>query len=153
MKKLLMIAALFTLTIAGAFAQRGQGGSKEGQPKESLTPEQRADKMTNRMTEELGLSEDQKQKIYKINLDNAQKREAQRAAMEEDRKAKRAEMQAQNQVQNEQIEAVLTPDQKTKWQEVKKENRKEIQERSGSGRGHRGGRGSSGGKGSSGSNI
>ena len=151
MKKLLMIAAIFTLTFAGAFAQRGQGGPRGGQQKESLTPEQRAEKITTKMTEELGLSEDQKQKIYQINLENAQKREAQRAAMEEERKAKRTEMQAQNQVQNEQIEAILTPEQKTKWEEVKKENRKEIQERSGSG--HRGGRGSSGGKGSSGSNI
>ena len=149
MKKLLMIAAIFTMTFAGAFAQRGQGGSRGGEQKESLTPEQRAERITSKMTEELGLSEDQKQKIYMINLDNAQKREAQRAALEEDRKAKRAEMQAQNQVQNEQIEAVLTPDQKTKWEEVKKENRKEIQERSGSGRGHRGGKGASGSRGGS----
>ncbi|MCH6199047.1 DUF4890 domain-containing protein [Aquiflexum sp. LQ15W] len=153
MKKLLMIAAIFTMTFAGAFAQRGQGGSKGGQQRESLTAEQRAEKMTTRMTEELGLSEDQKQKIYKINLENAQKREAQRAAMEEDRKAKRTEMQTQNQAQNKQIEAILTPEQKTKWEEVKKENRKEIQERSGNGRGHRGGRGSSGGRAGSGNNI
>lgn len=144
MKKLLMIAAIFTMTFAGAYAQRSQGASKGGQDKESMTPEQRAEKMTARMTEELGLSEDQKQKIYQINLENAQKRQVQREEMQEDQKAKRAEMQAQNQVQNAQIEAVLTPDQKTKWEEVKKENRKEIQERSGSGRGHRGGRGSSG---------
>lgn len=149
MKKLLMIAAILTMTFAGAYAQRGQGASKGGQDKESMTPEQRAEKMTARMTEELGLAEDQKQKIYNINLENAQKREAQRAAMEEDRKAKRAEMQAQNQVQNAQIEAILTPDQKTKWEEVKKENRKEIQERSGSGRGHRGGKGGSGSRGGS----
>jgi Spy/CpxP family protein refolding chaperone len=58
-------------------------------------------------------------------------------------------MQAQNQVQNEQIEAILTPEQKTKWEEVKKENRKEIRERSGSGRGHRGGKEGSGSRGGS----
>jgi uncharacterized membrane protein YgcG len=152
MKKLLMIAAIFTMTFAGAFAQRGQGGSKGGQQKESLTAEQRAEKMTTRMTEELGLSEDQKQKIYQINLENAKKRDAQKAAMEDERKAKRTEMQTQNQAQNKQIEAILTPEQKTKWEEVKKENRKEIQERSRNGRGHRGGKGSSGGRGGSGSN-
>ncbi|MCL6260063.1 DUF4890 domain-containing protein [Aquiflexum sp. TKW24L] len=152
MKKLLMIAAIFTMTFAGAFAQRGHGGSKSGQQKESMTPEQRAEKMTTKMTDELSLSEDQKQKIYDINLENAQKRQAQREAMQEEHKAKRAAMQAQNQVQNEQIVAVLTPDQKTKWEEVKKENRKEIRERSGSGRGHRGGKGSSGGRGGSATN-
>jgi Spy/CpxP family protein refolding chaperone len=145
MKKLIMIAAIFTMTFAGAFAQRGQGS----QQKEPMTPEQRAEKMTMKMTEELGLSEDQKQKIYQINLENAQKREAQRAAMEEERKANRSEMQAQAKAQNEQIEAILTPEQKTKWEEVKKENRKEIREGSRGGRGHRGGKGGSGSRGGS----
>jgi protein CpxP len=149
MKKLIMIAAIFTMTYVGAFAQRGQDSRKGGQQKEMQTPEQRAEKMTTKMTEELGLSEDQKQKIYQINLENAQKRQAQREVMQEEQKAKRAAMQAQNKVQNEQIEAVLTPDQKTKWEEVKKENRKEIRERSGSGRGHHGGKGGSGSRGGS----
>lgn len=145
MKKLIMIAAIFMMTYAGAFAQRGQGS----QQKEPMTPEQRAEKMTMKMTEELGLSEDQKQKIYKINLENSQKREAQRAAMEQERKANRSEMQAQAKAQNEQIEAILTPEQKTKWEEVKKENRKEIREGSRGGRGHRGGKGGSGSRGGS----
>jgi Spy/CpxP family protein refolding chaperone len=149
MKKLLMIAAIFTMTFAGAFAQRGQGGPKGGQQKESLTPEQRAERITTKMTEELGLTEDQKKKVYQINLENAQKREVQRAAMEEERKAKRTEMQAQAKAQNEQIEAILTPEQKTKWEEVKKENRKEIREGTRGGRGHRGGRGGSGSQGGS----
>lgn len=140
MKKLLMIAAIFTMTFAGAFAQRGQGS----QQKEPMTPEQRAERITTKMTEELGLSEDQKKKIYQVNLDNAKKREAQRAAMEEERKAKREEMQAQTKAQNEQIVAILTPEQKTKWEEVKKENRKEIRERTRGGRGHHGSKGGSG---------
>jgi Spy/CpxP family protein refolding chaperone len=149
MKKLLIIAAIFTMTFAGAFAQRGQGGPRGGQQKESMTPEQRAERMTNKMTEELGLSEDQKQKIYQINLENAEKRQVQREAMVEERKAKREEMQAQTKAQNEQIEAILTPEQKTKWEEVKKENRKEIREGSRGGRGHRGGKGGSGSRGGS----
>lgn len=145
MKKLLMIAALFTMTFAGAFAQRGQGS----QQKEPMTPEQRAEKMTMKMTEELGLSEDQKQKIYQINLENAEKRQVQREAMEEERKAKREEMQAQTKAQNEQIVAILTPEQKTKWEEVKKENRKEIRGGTRGGRGHHGGKGGSGSRGGS----
>jgi periplasmic protein CpxP/Spy len=148
MKKLLMIAAIFTMTFAGAFAQRGQGSRQ----KESMTPEQRAEKMTMKMSDELGLSEDQKQKIYEINLENAEKRQAQREAMEEERNAKRAEMQAQMKKQNEEIEAVLTPEQKDKWQEVKKENRKAIHEGTRGGRGHHGVKGGSGSKGGSSNN-
>ncbi|SMD42596.1 protein of unknown function [Aquiflexum balticum DSM 16537] len=142
MKKLIMIAAIFMMTYAGAFAQRGQ-------QKEMQSPEQRAEKMTAKMTEELGLSEDQKQKIYQINLENAKKRQEQRESMQAEREAKRAEMQAQAKAQNDQIEAILTPEQKTKWEEVKKENRKEIREGSRGGKGHRGGKGSSGGRGNS----
>jgi periplasmic protein CpxP/Spy len=149
MKKLIMIAAIFMMTYAGAFAQRGQDNRKGGQQKEMQTPEQRAEKMTMKMTEELGLSEDQKQKIYQINLENAQKRQEQRESMQVEREAKRAEMQAKAKAQNDQIEAILTPEQKTKWEEVKMENRKEIREGSRGGRGHRGGKGGSGSRGGS----
>jgi Tfp pilus assembly major pilin PilA len=94
------------------------------------------------MTEELGLSEDQKQKIYQINLENAEKRQAQRDAMQEKQKSKRTEMQAQNKARNERMEAILTSEQKTRWDEVKKDNRDKIRE--GSRRGQRGGKGGSG---------
>jgi len=142
MKKLLMVAAIFAMTFAGAFAQRGQGGSRGGQQKESMTPVQRAERMTIKLTEELGLSEDQKQKIYQINLENAEKRQAQRDAIQEEQKLKRTEMKAQNRVQNERIEAILTSEQKTRWDKVKKENRDKIREgsRRGEGRGNRGSR-------------
>jgi Spy/CpxP family protein refolding chaperone len=142
MKKLIMIAAIFMMTYAGAFAQRGQ-------QKEMQSPEQRAEKMTAKMTEELGLSVDQKQKIYQINLENAQKRQEQREAMQVEREAKRAEMQAQAKAQNDQIEAILTSEQKTKWEEVKKENRQEIHEGSKGRKGQGKGRGNSGSSGGS----
>ncbi len=137
MKKLIMIATIFAMTSAVAFAQRAQH-------KEMQSPEQRAERMTVKMTEELGLSEDQKQKIYQINLENAQKRQKQWEAMQVDREARKAEMQAQAKAQNDQIEALLTPEQKSRWEEVKKENRQEIREGI-KGRKGRGNSGSSGG--------
>lgn len=145
-----MVAAIFAMTFAGAFAQRGQSGSRGGQQKESMTPVQRAERMTIKMTEELGLTEDQKQKIYKINLENAQKREAQREERQADQTERRAAMQAQNKEQNEQIETLLTPEQITKWEEVKKEGRRQMQEGSKGkrGKGH-GNRGSGSGSGTS----
>jgi len=142
MKKLLMVAAIFAMTFAGVFAQKGQGGPRGGQQKESMTPVQRAERITIKMTEELGLSKDQKQKIYQINLENAEKRQAQRDAMQEEQKSKRTEMQAQNKARNERMEAILTSEQKTRWDEVKKDNRDKIRE--GSRRGQRGGKGGSG---------
>lgn len=128
MKKLIMIAVIFAMTTAGVLAQKGPDNRRGGQQREMLTPEQRAEKMTMKMAEELGLSEDQKQKIYIINLEHAQKRQEQWEAMEAERNAKRSEMRADAESQNDQIAAFLTPEQKTKWEEFKNENRKKIRE-------------------------
>lgn len=111
MKKLLIIAMMFSLSFA-AFAQRGQ-------QREMPTPEKMAEMMTNRMAENLELSEDQKKKIYEIHLENAKKRQVERDARRTEMESKRQEMTAQRQKQNDQIEAVLTPEQKAKYAEMK----------------------------------
>jgi periplasmic protein CpxP/Spy len=126
MKKLLMIAAILTLSFT-AFAQRGQ-------QREMSTPEQRAERMTTRMAEQLELTEEQKEEIYKINLENAQKRQVEMEARRAEMEARRAEMKSQIESQKVQIEAVLTPEQKEKWEEVRTENRRKIEDRSKKGR-------------------
>ena len=138
MKKLLLIAMLSSIGFAAMAQKGGQRGSS--------TPEERAERMTNRMAEELSLSDDQKQKIYQINLDHAKKRQAEMDERREEMKAKRAEMEADMKAQNQQIEALLTDEQKTKWAEVKAEGKKRMEEegrgrRDGPGSGHRGGGG------------
>lgn len=124
MKKLLIIAIIFSLSLS-AFAQRGQN-------REKSTPEQRAEKMTGRMAEQLDLNEEQKKEIYKINLQNAQKRQ-------EEMEARREAMKSLNESQKEQIGAVLTPEQKEKWEEIRSENRKQMEDRNKRGRGGLGG--------------
>lgn len=136
MKKLLLIAVLFSIGFAAMAQKGGQRGSS--------TPEERAERITNKMVEELALSEEQKKKIYQINLDHAKKRQAEMDARREEMKAKRAEMEADMKAQNQEIEALLTEEQKVKWAEVKAEGKKKMEEegrgrRGGPGRGHRGG--------------
>ena len=74
MKKLfvLALAALFTVS---AFAQNKQKG----------TPEERADKVTNRMKEKLNLSDEQVAKIKAINLDAAKKKEELKATKKDEK--------------------------------------------------------------------
>ncbi|MFD2201693.1 DUF4890 domain-containing protein [Shivajiella indica] len=127
MKKLLMIAIIFSLSLA-AFGQREQ-------QKEKPTPEQRAERMTDRMAEQLELTEVQKQEIYAINLQNAQKRQAEMEARRIEMEARREAMKSQMESQRAQIDAVLTPEQKEKWEEIRAENRRKIDERSRNGRG------------------
>lgn len=136
MKKLLLIAMLFSVGFT-AMAQRG------GQ-KGNSTPEERAERVTNKMAEELALSEEQKKKIYQINLDHAKKRQVEMDARREEMKAKRTAMEADLKAQNQEIEAVLTPDQRVKWGDVKADGRKKVDEnhrgsRGEGGRGYRGG--------------
>jgi periplasmic protein CpxP/Spy len=131
MKKLLMIAAILTLSFS-AFAQRGQ-------QREMSTPEQRAERMTTRMAEQLELTEDQKKEIYKINVENAQKRQVEMEARRAEMEVRRAEMKSQIESQKGQIEAILTPEQKEKWEEVRAETQKRMEDRSKKGRGSVGG--------------
>lgn len=129
MKKLLLIAMLFSIGFAAVAQKGGQRGS--------ATPEERAERVTNKMAEELSLSEDQKKKVYQINLDHAKKRQA-------EMEARRAAMEADMKAQNQEIEALLSEEQKTKWSKMKAEGKKRMEEegrgrRGGPGRGHRGG--------------
>lgn len=129
MKKLLLIAMLFSI----GFAAMAQKGGQRG----SATPEERAERVTNKMAEELSLSEDQKKKVYQINLDHAKKRQA-------EMEARRAAMEADMKAQNQEIEALLSEEQKAKWAEMKAEGKKRMEEegrgrRGGPGRGHRSG--------------
>ena len=126
MKKLLMIAIIFSLSMS-AFAQRGPN-------REMSTPEQRAEKMTSRMAEQLDLNEEQKKEIYKINLQNAQKRQEEMESRKNEMEKRREAMKSLNESQNEQIGAVLTPEQKEKWEEIRSENRKKMEDRSKRGR-------------------
>jgi Spy/CpxP family protein refolding chaperone len=144
MKKLIMIATIFSLSFATTFGQRGT-------QREATTPEQKAEKMTQHLTEQLDLTEAQKDQVYKIHLENAQKRQAEMEARRAEQQAKRTEMQEGMKAQNAQIAAVLTPEQKTKWSELKESNkergqqmRKGENDRRGPKHGKRGGRGGRG---------
>lgn len=116
MKKLLIIATMFSLSF-GAFAQKGA-------KREMQSPEQRAERITSRMAEQLELSDKQKQKVYQLNLENAQKRQAEWETRKSDMEARRKVMQQQRKQQTEEIEAILTPEQKTKWAEIRESKRK-----------------------------
>lgn len=82
-------------------------------------PEERAKKMTERMASELQLSEDQKEKILAINLENAKKRQAEMEKEMAERKARMEEMKAQEA----KIMEVLTEEQRKHWEEIKLERR------------------------------
>lgn len=87
--------------------------------KEMPNPEERAKRMTDRMATELQLTDEQKEKVMEINLENAKKRQAEIEKEMAERKARMEEMKAQN----EKIMSVLTEEQRQKWEQIKLEQR------------------------------
>lgn len=111
MKKWIIGAALLVFTSLSVAAQQ--------EKRERPSPEERAQKMTEKMAAELGLSEAQKAQILALNLDQAKKRQAQMDKEMAERKVRSEEMKAHQ----EEIKEVLTAEQRTKWEEIKMEQR------------------------------
>ena len=90
-----------------------------------MTPEQRAEKITAKMAEELSLSTEQKEKIYKINLEAAVKNDEIKKEMD----VLHEKMKAVNEQRKTSTEAVLTDAQKKILEEKKAEKQEMIQEK------------------------
>ena len=110
MKKLLLIIAAFCFLNLSAEAQQ------ERKTRERMTPEKVAERLTERMTKELDLSEEQKKEVYALHLESASKRA-------EEMKAQREKMRANRIAQQEKFEAILNPEQKAAWEAKKSEVR------------------------------
>ncbi|MEG0788739.1 MAG: DUF4890 domain-containing protein [Alistipes sp.] len=113
MKKTLFAALIAVCMMIGtsAVAQQMNQNSK---PKEKATPEQVAQRQTERMTQSLTLTEAQAKQIYALNLENAKAQQAQQDRMTAMRKAK-----------VEKMKGILTEEQFAKWQEMRKARRHE----------------------------
>ena len=118
MKKLLIICGLLFSVVTFANAQDGQGQGRRGG-----TPEERAKRQTEMLSEKLTLTADQKAKVQAIYLEQGPRMRKLRDSLGDDRTAFRAAMVKANEQNEAKIAAVLTDDQKkafTAW--VKERN-------------------------------
>ena len=124
MKKILSLALVISGISFGAFAQEGgKGPTKEKKSyvrKEhvnkkvvKLTPEQIAEKRTERLNKDLNLTSAQRDKVYKLNLDQAKSFEKKLELRKKERELERKERLAQR----EKFTSILTPEQKSVWKE------------------------------------
>lgn len=124
MKKFLAIAIVLSVLSFGAFAQ--DGTKKVDDEKKSyvrkeyvnkkmvrLSPEQMAEKRTEKLAKDLNLTAKQREDVHKLHLDQAntfkKKQEIRKKEREEERKERLA--------QREKFESLLTPEQKAIWKE------------------------------------
>jgi Spy/CpxP family protein refolding chaperone len=102
--------AVFTF----AFAAQTEVQAQQ-QQRGSMDPVEMSKKQTERMKENLQLSEDQVNKVSKINLDFAQKRQELRKSASDDRTAMREQMEKIRDERNTELKQVLTAEQYKKF--------------------------------------
>jgi hypothetical protein len=122
MKSLKITFAALTLTL---FANVSIAQDQNGQKK---TPEERATAQTEKMSEKLLLSPEQKTQVYDINLAIDQKNEAVRTDKNMSEQTRKASIQGNNNARKDMIKAILDPEQLKKFEEmeVKRDARQET---------------------------
>lgn len=121
MKKLLIVCGLLFSVIT--FAKAQDGG------RQMPSPEERAKRSVDRLTEKLGLTDDQKSKITAIFLDQAAAITKARQESKGDRDAMRAQVQKINDESDAKITALLNDDQKKKFEAWKAERKERMKNR------------------------
>lgn len=108
MKKLILIPILLVVALSSQAQDRKHQRDAVKRSIEQVTPEQRADITTKRLTEQLSLTKEQQEKIHQLSLEQAKQH------------AKQVEARKAESIKNrEEIEKVLTPEQRAKWNEAK----------------------------------
>jgi protein CpxP len=138
MKKLLIITALFIGVISTGFAQdsiqrkRPAGPGPHGQrfAKEMKTPEERAKMSADALEKRLNLSQEQKDKVYALNLERAQKMEKLHKSEMDQRKSqmeKRKEIMMESEKK---MNKILNEEQQKAMEEMKQKAKERMKQRS-----------------------
>lgn len=120
MKKLLMLVLVLATTI-------GYAQDKKISVKDGSKAEQMIDKRTNKMAEELNLTEAQQAKVKEIHQKNIEKRKAKRSEIRANSKEQRSSYKAQ-------MKEVLTTEQYEQWIENIEKSKKKKRSKSKKGR-------------------
>ncbi len=112
MRGLKITFAAFTLTLfANVSIAQDQNGDKK-------TPEERATAQTEKMSEKLLLSPEQKVQVYNINIAIDQKNESVRNDKNMSEETKKASLKGNNDARKDMIKAILNPEQLKKFEEM-----------------------------------
>jgi protein CpxP len=138
MKKLLIITALFAGLLTTGYAQdstqrkRPAGHGPQGQrsAQQMKTPEERAKMSTDALEKKLNLSQEQKDRVYALNLERAQKMEKLHKSEMDQRKSmmeKRREIMVESEKK---MNKILNEEQQKTMEEMKQNAKERMKERS-----------------------
>jgi periplasmic protein CpxP/Spy len=120
---MLLLSFVWTATVNAQNKDKQKNPSSE--KKQALTPEQRAQKQTDKLQSKLGLTEEQKLKVYDLNLNRIKQNQALREKNKgnSEQKGSKEEFQKIRTDFDTQLNAILTADQQTKWAQLKEEHK------------------------------
>lgn len=134
MKKAAIILSIFAITVIDVLAQgQGMGVRQKQQGSkirfDSLPPEKIAERMTERLATDLILSEEQRKKIYEINLKTAIEQKALRDAIQQQQLLYQERMKANQEARFNAVEKLLTPEQSALWKQKREAHQQMMKER------------------------
>lgn len=122
MKKLMIIAILFSGIISAGYAQ--ERPERKGKANFEKSPVERAEMSASKLEKELNLSKEQKEKVYSAQLERAEKMEK---LQKTEHAFRKNQMEKRKEIMNEtekKVEKTLNAEQQKKLEEIKS-NRKE----------------------------
>ena len=135
MKKIVFILTMLVGSTLSSIGQNApqqntpqQQNNPQGQQKTKQTPEEKAKKITQEMTSQLGLSQTQQQQIYNLNLSKITQTSAIKTKYNGDMNAAKSELKPINEQYKTNLNSILTPDQATKWEQIKQQQKQEHQQ-------------------------
>jgi protein CpxP len=123
MKKIILTVALAVTALTASYAQK--------QDKIKLTPEQKAEKVATNLKTKLSLSDDQKTKVYQVEVDRMKKAEEWKKANHDAMKSKSEDRKAFMKANDEKLEKILTADQKKTYEAMREEKKSEKKNHNG----------------------
>jgi protein CpxP len=123
MKKIILTVALAVTALTASYAQKHD--------KVQLTPEQKAEKVAANLTTKLSLSDEQKTKVYQVEVERMKKAEAWKKANHEAMKSKSEDRKAFMKANDEKLEKILTADQKKTYEAMRAQKKSEMKDHKG----------------------
>ena len=119
MKAKFLIVAMTVLTLATGTVWAQKGHRERSMEQKEISTEQVARRMTDRMKENLSLTDEQVKQVYPICLEQAQAMKEHRAERREMAEKSREAMAQQREQMAGRMKAVLTPEQYAQWIECR----------------------------------
>ena len=128
MKKYMICVSSMLLCLLFAFHSTSIAQVKDSTHKKiHYTPEQRANKMSDKLDRRLNLTNDQDKQIHVINTDISKRMEAIKANTSVAKKDKMQQVKALNEERSQRFKTVLTADQYKKWNDWEMQKKEKME--------------------------